>query len=78
MNPVRAQSLTDWPLHKRGEVSHVHTRDRKVLQKLIAMGVLPRAEIVLVQKFPSFVFQIQNTRFSIDKELALSIFVQSC
>lgn len=68
-------SLADWPLKKKGVVSRVHTLDRRVLQKIIAMGVLPTTEIRLLQKFPSYVFEIQNTRFSIDRELASAIFL---
>ena len=77
MNPVRVLSLAEWPLRKKAVVSHVHTKDRNALQKIIAMGLLPKTEVILLQRFPSYVFQIQNTRFSIDKELASLIFLQA-
>lgn len=46
------------------------------LHEIIAMGVLPGAEIVLVQKFPSYVFRIGQSRFAIDRELAEDIEVK--
>lgn len=76
MKQARVISLAEWPLHKKAEVAHVHTQDRRALQKIIAMGVLPKTQITLLQKFPSYVFEVQNTRFSIDKELASSIYLQ--
>lgn len=69
--------LSQWVVGRKGVVSRVHTHDRTALQKLIAMGVLPKTEIELVQKFPSIVFRIQNTIFSIDRELADQIFVEA-
>ncbi len=69
-------SLSRWVVGRKGVVSRVHTHNRTALQKLIAMGVLPKTEIELVQKFPSIVFRIQNTAFSIDQELADQIFIE--
>ena len=69
-------TLAEWPLYKRAVVSRVHTKDRKRLQKMIAMGILPKTEIILIKKFPSYVFKIHNTQFCVDRELAGSIYLQ--
>ncbi len=62
--------------HEKGLVSRVHTKDRAKLQKLIALGALPGTAITLVQKFPSYVFQMGYSRFTVDRELAECIFVE--
>ncbi len=61
---------------QKGKVAYIHTKDNKKLQKLMAMGVLPGMSIILIQKFPSYVFQIGQSQFAIDKELAECIFVR--
>ena len=43
--------------------------------KLLAMGILPGRDIHLMRKFPSFVFQVGNSQFTVDREIAQEIFV---
>lgn len=62
--------------NQKGKVVYIHTTDNKKLQKLMAMGVLPGMGISLIQKFPSYVFQIGQSQFAIDKELAENIYVK--
>jgi DtxR family Mn-dependent transcriptional regulator len=62
--------------HKKAKISHVKTEDKAMLQRIISIGALPGIEIVLIQKFPSFVFQIGKSQFAVDKELASCIYVQ--
>lgn len=70
-------SLDRLKAHQRGKVAYIHTKDNDKLQKLMAMGVLPGVNIVLIQKFPSYVFQVGQSQFAIDKELAENIFVRT-
>ncbi len=58
-----------------GKVSYINTHDREVLQKLIAMGILPGNEVKLLHRFPSFVFEMNKSIFAIDKDLADNIFI---
>ena len=58
-----------------GQVAYLRTDDKSTLRKLMAMGILPGLHIRLLQRFPSFVFQIGESRFAIDKELADRILV---
>ena len=69
--------LDELDIHERAKVSFVEMADQNVVRKIIAMGALPDTEIVLLQKFPSFVFQIGFSQFSVDRELASSIYVRS-
>ncbi len=69
-------SLIYLPLHQTAEVTSLQTRDSKKLQKLIAIGVFPGMKLALIQKFPSYVFQIGHSQFVIDHQLAESILCQ--
>jgi len=70
-------SLNNLGVHQKGRVAYIHTKDPKKLQKLMSLGVLPGVSIVLIQKFPSYVFQVGQSQFAVDKELAECIFVRT-
>jgi len=61
---------------KRAKIAYVYAPQSGKLQKLMAMGVLPGAPISLVQSFPSYVFQLYQTQFAVDKEIADAIYVR--
>ena len=61
---------------QKGKIAYIHTEDRELLKKIMAMGALPGSSIDLVQRFPSYVFRIGHSRFAIDKPLAESIQVR--
>jgi len=63
-------------VNQKGKVAYIHTKEHKKLQKLMAMGILPGIMVGLIQKFPSYVFQIGQSQFAVDKELAECIFVR--
>ena len=69
-------SLVNLQVNQKVKVAYIHTKDHKKLQKLMAMGVLPGMAVTLIQKFPSYVFQIGQSQFAIDKDLAEFIFVR--
>ncbi len=68
--------LTELEINRKARISYLQTQDRNILQKLIAMGALPMTEIVLLQRFPSYVFQVGKSKFAVDKELASCIYVR--
>jgi len=68
--------LVELERNKKARISYLHTQNRNTLQKLIAMGVLPNTEITLIQKFPSYVLQVGKSQFTVDEELANSIYVR--
>ena len=67
--------MTKLNSNQRGKISDINTSDRKKLHKIMSMGALPGMTITLIQKFPSYVFQIGQSQFAMDKELAECIFV---
>ncbi len=69
-------TMTQLSVNQVGRVTRINTRDHKKLQKIMAMGVLPGMPITLIQKFPSYVFQVGQSQFAIDKELASCIYVR--
>jgi len=68
--------LSQLEVNKKARVSYLQAREPGDLQKLITIGALPNTEIMLIQKFPSYAFQIGKTQFAIDEELASSIYVR--
>jgi len=40
------------------------------------MGILPGAPVRLIQSFPSFVFQVHQTQFAVDKDIADAIYIR--
>ncbi len=61
---------------RKGKVAYIYAPESNKLQKLMVMGVLPGAPISLVQSFPSYVFQVSQTQFAVDKEIADAIYVR--
>ena len=68
--------LSELEVGKKAKVSYLQIQDRNALQRIIATGALPKTDIVLIQKFPSYLFRIGKSQFAIDKELASSIYVR--
>lgn len=69
-------SLDELDPKDKGQVAYLQAKDKDQMQKLISMGALPGVSIALLQKFPSYVFQIGQSQFAIDRELAQSIYVR--
>lgn len=69
-------SLVELGVKDKGQIAYLHTKDTPQMQKLISIGATPGLSLTLIQKFPSYVFQIGQSQFAIDKELASSIYVR--
>lgn len=69
-------SLAQGRVGAAGDVVGLDTRDQAQMRKLMAMGILPGTRIELIRRFPSFVFQIDYSQFTVDRELAMSILVR--
>lgn len=69
-------ALSEFDVHQRGKVAYIYTKDNSILQKVIAMGILPGMTISLIQKYPSYVFQVGQSQFAVDKEIASVIYVR--
>jgi DtxR family Mn-dependent transcriptional regulator len=53
----------------------LHAAD-PAMARLVAVGVLPGAELTLVQRYPAFIFEVGHTEFAVDQELAGRIVVR--
>ena len=58
-----------------GTVASLATRSKRQTQKLMAMGLLPGSEVRLIQRFPSYVFQVGYSQFAVDRALAAVVLV---
>lgn len=69
-------SLSEMDIKDKGQIAYLNTKDPSQMQKLMNIGALPGASITLLQAFPSYVFQLGQSQFAIDKNLASSIYVR--
>lgn len=68
--------LADLAPGQGGVIAYVQSQRPEVLQHLLAMGALPGAPVVLVQRFPSFVFALGYGQVAVDRETAKDIYVR--
>jgi DtxR family Mn-dependent transcriptional regulator len=67
--------LSEMGAGQRGRIMYIHTHGESSIKKLMAMGVLPGLEVSLIQRFPSYVFNVGQTQIAVDEEIASEIFV---
>ena len=67
--------LCDGKPGAEGSVVYLATRDNREVQNMMAMGILPGTPIRLIQRFPSYVFQVGYSQFAVDRPLAEIIYV---
>lgn len=56
-------------------VAKLHTNEITVRRKLMAMGITPGNNLIVEQRFPSYIVKVGYTRAALDREIAASIFV---
>ena len=61
---------------QRGRIAYLHLQRPAHLNKLMAMGVLPGAEIRMKETYPAFVFEAGYSQFAVDEQIAGDIFVR--
>ena len=61
---------------QNGKIAYFNMREEEKMQKMLAMGVLPGIPVKLVQSYPSYVFDLNHTRYAVDREIADSIYVR--
>ncbi|MBE9001183.1 ferrous iron transport protein A [Nostoc sp. LEGE 12447] len=61
---------------ERGIVTFYKSKDERILNRLISIGVTPGITITLEQNFPSFIFKIENTSLALDTESIQAIYVR--
>ncbi len=61
---------------QKGSIAYLNAQDQTRLNKLLAMGILPGAELELKRRSPSFVFQVGYSQFAVDEHVAAAVFVR--
>ena len=61
---------------QRGTIAYIRAQDERRLKKLLATGTIPGSPIHLIQKSPSYVFQVGQTQFAVDEDMAKEIYVR--
>lgn len=74
--PSAIQTLAGLKPNQRGHVAYLSTTDPKQAQMLISMGVIPGTGIMLLAGFPSYLFQVGESQFAVDKKIAGEIYVR--
>ncbi len=68
--------LSECEVKDKGKIVYLKTHKGHIMNKLTAMGVLPGLSIRLLRKTPSYLFQMGESQFAIDKNLAEKIQVR--
>jgi len=68
--------LADLNPGQGGRIAYIQSRQSREIQKLMAIGILPGTPIHLIQRYPSYVFQVGNTQYAVDKNIANEIYVR--
>lgn len=68
-------ALCSMELKKTGKISRLETKDAGILQKLMSMGILPGMPVTLLRRSPSYLFEVDQTRYAVDCEIANHIYV---
>ncbi|WP_440946245.1 FeoA family protein [Methanosarcina sp. T3] len=72
---LNTTTLSSMEPKKAGKISHLETKNPGILQKLIAMGILPGMPVTLLRSSPSYLFEVDQTRYAVDREIANHIYV---
>jgi ferrous iron transport protein A len=73
---LKTTTLCAMEPRKAGKISHLETKNPGILQKLISMGILPGMPITLLRRSPSYFFEVDQTRYAVDREIANHIHVR--
>jgi DtxR family Mn-dependent transcriptional regulator/ferrous iron transport protein A len=69
-------ALSDMQPGQSGEIFELSLEESSVVQKLVAMNLLPGVEIRLLRRSPSFVFESGFSQFAVDEGIASLIQVR--
>ena len=54
-------------------ITRIMSNDTATIQKLMVLGVIPGMPVTMLQRFPSFLFQVGHTQIAVDKHIARSV-----
>jgi Fe2+ transport system protein FeoA len=76
MNTTEETSLNKLRRGKSAIVERFNNSKENSLNKLLAMGIVPGRILQVVQTYPVFILQIDQTQVAMDKELAEEIIIR--
>jgi len=79
LNKIDDNSNISLSLAKEGDhciVNRIETENEKKLQILLSMNILPGRKIIVLQTFPSRIFQVGETQYAVDSSISDAIFVK--
>ena len=68
-------SLENLPRGKKGRIAYLLLKQNPELQRLLAHGLIPGTEIEVLQRFPTFVVQVNESQLAFDEHIAQAVFV---
>lgn len=69
-------ALSDLNPGQVGTIAYVLSRQSEEIQKLMAIGILPGTSISLIRRYPTYVFEVGNTQYAVDRNIANEIYVR--
>lgn len=74
--PQAVSALSVLKPGQAGKVAYLSTTEPARAQMLLSMGIVPGTKIELLSGFPSFLFQLNESQFAVDKDVAREIYVR--
>jgi len=71
----RVRRLASLRVGARGTVVRVAGADHRRVERLTALGVTPGAQVRVLQRFPGFVFECDQTELAVEPSVARAILV---
>ncbi len=69
-------SLSDMEAGGEGNIMYLVTKSHPRLQRLSTLGLSPGSKIKIIQTFPTFVVQVDETQIALEKSIAKDIFIR--
>jgi DtxR family Mn-dependent transcriptional regulator len=69
-------SLMEMQPGEHGSIAYLHTGRSDLLNKLMALGMLPGTPIEVIRTFPSYVFRLGETEYAVDRDIASAVYVR--
>ena len=70
------EPLTVLKVGQSGRIVFITPRTKKILNRLASYGVVPGSELVLKQRYPSYIIGVDQTDVAIETEIAKEIFIR--
>jgi DtxR family Mn-dependent transcriptional regulator len=61
---------------ERAKVAYLMIKEYPELDRLLSMGLVPGTEIEVIQRFPTYVLQVNESQLAFDEGIAEGVFVQ--